>query len=118
MTAKEIGAFGENAACEYLKSKGYVFLDRNFSCKYGEIDIIMLDDKTIVFIEVKTRKNSSYGLASEFVDYRKQNRIRKTCISYTHSEDVDMRFDIVEVYYKINNEKPEITDFNHIENAF
>lgn len=115
---KEIGDFGEKAATEYLKNKGYVFLDRNFSCPYGEIDIIMLDESTTVFVEVKTRRGTSYGYASEFVDYRKQERIRKTCISYTHSEDVDMRFDIVEVYYKMIGEKPQIVGYNHIENAF
>ena len=115
---KETGDFGEKAATEYLKNKGYVFLDRNFSCPYGEIDIIMLDESTTVFVEVKTRKGTSYGYASEFVDYRKQQRIRKTCISYTRSEDVDMRFDIVEVYYKTVEGRPEVTGYNHIENAF
>ncbi len=118
MTAKEIGDFGERAACNYLKSKGYVFLDKNFTCKFGEIDLIMLDNTTTVFIEVKTRKSNSYGYASEFVDYRKQTRIQKTCICYTHSEDVDMRFDILEVYYKLNGDTPEVTEFNHIESAF
>ena len=118
MITKNIGDFGETAAANYLKEKGYIFLDKNFSCRFGEIDIIMLDKGTTVFIEVKTRKSSSYGYASEFVDYRKQQRIRKTCISYTHSEDVDMRFDIVEVYYKISDGKPYVTEFNHIENAF
>ena len=118
MTKKEIGELGEKAACDYLKSKGYIFLEKNFSSRFGEIDIIMLDGNTTVFVEVKTRKNSSYGYASEFVDYRKQQRIKKTCISYTHSEDADMRFDIAEVYYTIDNGVFRVTDLNHIENAF
>lgn len=115
---KEIGDFGEKIATDYLRKKGYVFLDRNYSCRFGEIDIIMLDDTTTVFVEVKTRKSTSYGYASEFVDYRKQERIRKTCISYTRSEDVDMRFDIVEVYYKMAGGELQATEINHIENAF
>lgn len=118
MNTKDIGNFGEDKARRYLQDKGYIFLDKNYSCHYGEIDIIMLDGSTTVFIEVKTRKTKSFGYAAEYVDYRKQERIRKTCISYTRSDDVDMRFDIVEVYYKIQNGNPVVTDINHIENAF
>lgn len=118
MNTKTIGDFGENAAREYLEKKGYIFLDKNYRTRYGEIDIIMLDNDTTVFIEVKTRKTSSFGFASEYVDYKKQDRIRKTCISYTRSEDVAMRFDIVEVYYKNSNDNLNVTKINHIENAF
>jgi len=118
MNTKSIGDFGEQEARKYLENKGYIFLDKNYRTRFGEIDIIMLDTDTTVFIEVKTRKSSSFGYASEYVDFRKQDRIRKTCISYTHSEDVAMRFDIVEVYYKNTNDNLTVTNINHIENAF
>lgn len=118
MTNREIGRWGEDTALEYLKNKGYVLLDRNFSRKWGEIDIIMLDGSTTVFVEVKTRKSAAFGYASEYVDCRKTERIRKTCISYLHTDDADMRFDVVEVYYKSIGEAPHVTQINHIDNAF
>ncbi len=114
-TTKEIGDFGEKAAAMHLKEKGYIIIEHNFRSRFGEIDIIARDiDGTYVFVEVKTRKNILYGRPSEYVDYRKQNKIRKTAMYYTHSDDVDMRFDIIEIIY--SNEKA--TEINHIENAF
>ena len=55
---KETGKLGEDIAVHYLKQNGYVILDRNFECRQGEIDIIALDKKEIVFIEVKTRTSN------------------------------------------------------------
>lgn len=118
-TTKTIGDFGENAAAMYLKHKGYTILERNFHSHFGEIDIIARDkDGFYVFVEVKTRKNTLYGRPSEYVDYKKQSRIRKTALYYTHSDSVDMRFDIVEIIYSQTNEESKIDEINHIENAF
>ena len=64
---KQLGNFGETEASNYLKSKGYVILDRNFRIRQGEIDIIALQQNILCFIEVKTRKNSDFGLACEAV---------------------------------------------------
>ena len=114
-TTKEIGDFGEKVASMYLKKKGYTILKNNFRSRFGEIDIIARDsDGTYVFVEVKTRRNTLYGRPSEYVDYRKQNKIRKTAMYYTHSDDVDMRFDIIEIIYF----QEKIEEINHIENAF
>ncbi len=118
-TTKAIGDFGEKAATIYLERKGYTILEHNFHSHFGEIDIIARDkDGFYVFVEVKTRKNTLYGRPSEYVDYKKQNRIRKTALYYTHSDNVDMRFDIVEVIYSVNNGKGKIDEVNHLENAF
>ncbi len=57
----ELGILGEQIATNYLKSQNYEILNRNFSCKQGEIDIIAKDNKEYVFVEVKTRTNSDYG---------------------------------------------------------
>ena len=74
MTYKQdIGSLGEDAAAVYLKEKGYNVIQRNFRCKTGEIDIICVKDGCTVFVEVKTRKNSLYGSAAEFVNYYKLN---------------------------------------------
>lgn len=118
MDKQEIGYFGESAACEYLSKKGYLIENRNFRRTYGEIDIVALDrDGCRVFVEVKTRKNANFGYASEFVNYSKQDKIRRTAYSYCGGECY-MRFDIVEVYYKLVGDRMEITEINHIEDAF
>ena len=114
ITSQEIGSLGEQAACEYLKSKGYFILQRNFRCNAGEIDIIGVLGGCTVFFEVKTRKNSLYGNAAEFVDFRKQAKIKKTAMYFLKNDDADFRFDVIEVYHS----NGKVQKINHIENAF
>lgn len=115
MTYKqEIGNFGEDAAADYLKEKGYNIIQRNFRCKTGEIDIICVKGGCTVFVEVKTRKNSLYGSAAEFVNYHKQVKIKRAAMYFIKNQDADMRFDVIEVYHKDG----KITEINHIKDAF
>ena len=114
MKTQPIGNLGEDAAAEYLRQNGYLVLQRNFRCKTGEIDIIAIENGCTVFVEVKTRKNSNYGTAAEFVTFSKQEKIRKAAMYFLKSDDADMRFDVIEVYH--NN--MTITEINHIKNAF
>ena len=118
MTTKQIGDFGEDAACRYLESKNMTVLKRNYHERGGEIDIIAKDGDAIVFVEVKTRISRAYGEPSEFVDYRKQEKIMKTAVSYLGTDDIDMRFDVVEVLYSKTGENLAVTEINHIEGAF
>ncbi|MDD6484659.1 MAG: YraN family protein [Clostridiales bacterium] len=117
MNKRTIGDFGERAARKYLEYKGYEIEECNFSLKCGEIDIIARDNETLVFAEVKTRKSSEYGAAAEFVDAGKQERLRRTALMYAGA-NADMRFDVIEVYYKILDNRAELTKINHIKNAF
>lgn len=114
----EIGTLGENAACNYLIKNGYTIQKRNFRLKCGEIDIIAKKDGCVVFVEVKTRRSAMYGQPSEYVDYRKQAKIRKTAMCYIKSLDTDMRFDVIEVLYDNTYGRFEVKSINHIENAF
>lgn len=66
-----IGNYGENLACSYLKKEGYKIVERNFRIRGGEIDIIALDGKTLVYVEVKTRTSRKFGLPEESVNYYK-----------------------------------------------
>ena len=118
MNTKEIGDFGENAAEEYLLNSDYEILERNFRLKFAEVDIIAEKDGCIVFIEVKTRKSNLFGEPSEYVDYRKQQRIRKAASFYANVETTEMRFDVIEVFYEQKYGKMLLTKINHIENAF
>ena len=115
---KEIGDLGETAACEYLMGHGYTIIRRNFRLKCGEIDIIAKKDGCMVFVEVKTRRSAAYGQPSEYVDFRKQEKIRRTALCYIKSLDTDMRFDVIEVMYANVHGQFVIKSINHIENAF
>lgn len=77
MTDKnKLGFSGEELAAEMMKNKGYYIIARNYTCPYGEIDIIASKDKTVAFAEVKTRTSELYGVPAEAVDLRKQKRIK------------------------------------------
>lgn len=113
------GAWGEALAAEYLRKKWYRILAANYRTKFGEIDLIACNRKYLVFVEVKLRKNADFALAREFVDYRKQDRIRATASMYlsAHPTLLQPRFDVIEIYAPdgMDTRRPEI---NHLEDAF
>lgn len=94
------GAWGEDIAARCLRKKGYKILDRNYSCRFGEVDIIACKGELLVFAEVKTRKNGQHGLPREFVTAAKQARLLRTAEHYlmAHESDLQPRFDVLEVY--------------------
>ena len=118
MTTKQIGDFGEEQACRVLENNGIKVLKRNYHERGGEIDIIAKDGDTVVFAEVKTRISKEYGMPAEFVDYKKQEKIIKTAVSYLGTDDVDMRFDVIEVMYKLAGDAAVAIEINHIKDAF
>ena len=118
MSTKEIGDFGESAAAAYLEDNEYEILERNYRVKCGEIDIIAEKDGCVVFTEVKTRKNNIFGEPSEYVDYRKQKRIKMAASLYADIEYTEMRFDVIEVFYQIVDGNMSVSETKHIEDAF
>ena len=74
---KTIGNLGEELATEILKANGYYIIRRNFSCPYGEIDIVAIKNKVLSFIEVKTRSSNQYGAPSEAVDLKKKKTYKE-----------------------------------------
>ena len=116
---KLLGAFGEDAACRYLKRHGYRIEGRNYSCRFGEIDIIARDRRYVVFVEVKLRRDASHGTAAEFVTLPKQRRVIAAAERWLqqHPTDLQPRFDVVEVYAPdgLETKKPEIY---HLEDAY
>ena len=113
--SRVIGNAAENAAAEWIeKNKGYIALERNYSCAAGEIDIIAKDKDTTVFIEVKYRKNTEKGYPSEAVTELKQKRIIRTAMAYVVENNTDnIRFDVAEIV-----EKDGRKYIRYIENAF
>ena len=116
MDKRLLGEYGEIIAARYLRKHGYIIVEGNYSCKFGEIDIVAEDKKYVVFVEVKTRSEGMRYSPSDAVDSAKRARIVATSQFYLKSYDLirQPRFDIIEVYFKDD----EPVKINHIENAF
>ena len=119
MEKKELGTWGEDKAAFYLRKKGYTVIEKNFSCRFGEIDIIAKKGGMVAFVEVKLRKNNDFAAAREFVTYSKQRRIISTAQLWMMKNESELqpRFDVIEIYAPqgTSTRRPEIT---HIEDAF
>lgn len=114
---KRLGKLGETLAADYLTKRGFHILARNFYIRYGEIDIIALNDDTLIFIEVKTRIDETFGLPEEAVTQRKLKEIIKTAEYYkmTHRNLPDlMRIDVVAIELHSDDSLKAI---RHIENV-
>lgn len=114
---QKTGNRGETLACTILKKKGYEILERNYRYGHGEIDIIARDGETLVFVEVKSRKNLEFGPPELGVTKGKQRQVRKIAEAYLYEKnikDTECRLDVVAILFR-GKEKPKI---NHIINAF
>lgn len=134
--SNELGAQVENLAEKWLRKKGLKLLHKNFRCKCGEIDLIMLDKNTIAFIEVRLRTNKSFATGAETVTYQKQQKIINTANYYlqrnTKMIERPIRFDVISVSRKqtgtidigssgiknADTKKSSHADFDWIVNAF
>ena len=96
-----LGRWGEKRCQRFLKRKGLKTLTRNFSCKTGEIDLIMVDtDRTIVFVEVRTRADETFGSAESSITFAKKSRLIRTARYLLAKHDIDdrpFRFDVVAI---------------------
>lgn len=94
------GGFGEEMALNMLLKTGMKLLKKNFRCRFGEVDLILRDKETLVFVEVKLRKDTSHGLAAEAVNYSKQKKIIRVAQYYLQGcglKNPFVRFDVVGV---------------------
>lgn len=82
MNTRELGRYGEDAALRYLEERGYRLIARNFYCRYGELDLIMQQGRQLVFVEVKARTSSRYGLPEDAVNPQKLRRLRQAIAVY------------------------------------
>jgi len=106
------GEKSEHQAYHYLLQQGLQLVEKNFSCKYGEIDLIMREANILVIVEVRFRKSNKYGGALESISQKKQSRIIATTQYYLSSHKIDslIRFDVI----TMSNDH----DINWIKNAF
>lgn len=101
LNTRFMGKKSEDLAVTFLRKQGYAILTQNFRCRLGEIDIIARQGNEIVFVEVKSRSNSNFGLPQESVTKTKQDRIRKVALYYLKLNclmEQSCRFDVVCVY--------------------
>jgi len=97
---KILGNIGEIKSCEYLESAGYLIIEKNFRCIYGEIDIIAKRENIICFVEVKTRTSSNYGEPQESVNPVKTGRIKKVATYYLglkYLDGFELSFDVITI---------------------
>ena len=111
-----LGKEGERVAEQYLKNKGYKLVERNYRCPVGELDLIVLDRRVVVFVEVKTRSGHGYGSPLEAVEFRKQRKMIQAAQYFLSAKKLhqrDARFDVVGISWP--GREPVV---EHIENAF
>ncbi len=115
---KPLGARGEEAAPRYLKRLGYQIVARGDRLKPGEIDLVAVDRRTVVFVEVKTRESADAGHPSEAVDAAKQRRLTRAAVTFLKRHGLlesPARFDVIAVIWPAGQRHPTI---EHIQSAF
>ncbi len=115
---KPLGYLGERAAEKFLKRKGYKIVARGLRLRGEELDLIAVDGRTVVFVEVKTRRGPRFGHPTEAVDERKQRRLTRGALVFLKRHgllEYRCRFDIVAVTWPKGTRKPTI---EHFPNAF
>ena len=113
------GRLGEQLTAEHLEEKGYEIVERNFKCRFGEIDIIAADRHYVVFVEVKLRASDRFVRAGAYVTPAKQARIRTAASLWLaeHETELQPRFDVIEIYGDADTPRRQCR-INQIENAF
>jgi putative endonuclease len=113
---KVLGIEGENVAVKFLEKKGYRIIRRNYKTHIGEIDIIAQDGNTIVFVEVKTRGNESFGKPFEAVNKRKRQKLKNLALLYLKNQgrEFPVRFDVLSIFCSDKGKK----EIEHIKDAF
>lgn len=119
VTSRQQGEYTEQLACDYLQQQGLRLVEKNFNCKCGEIDLIMQHNDSLVFVEVRYRRNNDYGSAAESVTRNKQQKLLNSAAFYLQKNPAfnnrPARFDIVSITGPLQQAN---IDINWIENAF
>jgi putative endonuclease len=111
-----LGQEGERLAERYLQKKGYKLVERNYRCAVGELDLIVLDRRVVVFVEVKTRTGHGFGSPLEAVEFRKQRKMIQAAQFFLSAKGLqqrEARFDVIGISWP--GREPVV---EHIENAF
>jgi putative endonuclease len=114
-TRAQIGSRGEDLAADYLRGDGFAILDRNWRCRYGELDIIAADGEVLVFVEVKTRTGRAFGTPAEAVTHAKLRRLRRLAGIWLAAQGgswPSVRIDVIEI--RLGGSAPEVTHIHGV----
>ncbi len=115
---QSLGERGEDAAAKFLKRQGFKILARSVDSRLGELDIVAVDGRTVVFVEVKTRRSDDAGRPSEAIDSRKERRMTQSSLAYLKANrllNYSARFDVVAITWPEGAQQPTI---EHYKDAF
>jgi len=118
MRQSTLGERGERAAARFLRRRGYALIATRHRHRYGEIDIIAADGRTVVFVEVKTRRSEEHGRPAEAIDVTRQARLTRAALAFMKSHgllEYSSRFDVIEVIWPAGERRPTI---RHLIDAF
>jgi putative endonuclease len=115
-----LGSRGEQCALEHLERLGYALVARNHRTRFGELDLVVRDERTLVFVEVKTRRASRPGAVWDALDERKRRQVRQMARAYLHDTPTrpsvaDIRFDAIGV---VLDARGQLVRLEHLEAAF
>jgi putative endonuclease len=114
---KTFGNMGENLAAVFLRDKGYQLLDRNYHTRFGELDLVMLENEMVVFVEVKTRTSKKFGSPEDSINSSKMEHLQNAGLlwlqEHPKSPD-DWRIDVVSIFM---DRTGKIFDIKHFINA-
>lgn len=117
--SRRLGRWGEDLAAAFLEQQGYRIVDRNWKCRFGELDLVAEGGGFLCFVEVKLRRSNRFGTGAEQVDRRKREKLRTAAELYLqeHPAVLQPRFDVIEVLAPngLGTKNPKI---RHIEGAF
>ena len=111
-----LGQRGESFAARFLKKQGYRILARSDRQRWGEIDLIALDGRTLVFVEVKTRRSHEKGHPADAVDEAKQRRLTRLALIYLKQHgllEYPVRFDVVAITWAAERQTPQVQHYRH-----
>lgn len=118
LSPRSLGELGERAAARYLEARGFTIVARSHRDKLSEIDLIAVEGRTVVFVEVKTRASTDHGRPEEAVDRDKQQRLTRAALAFLKKKGLlkhAARFDVVAIVWPDDKSPPAIT---HFRNAF
>lgn len=113
-TNRQTGFLAENLAADALLKKGYQIIERNFSNRFGEIDIIAKDNDLLVFVEVKAKKGIEFGTPEEMITAHKLKRVQHMATIYMRGKILPCRIDVVAIVFSQNNEVQTLTHYENV----
>jgi len=114
------GKIGEEIAARHLRNKGFKILEQNFNTRFGELDLICIDNNILVFVEVKLKVGESFGTPEEMVSSRKLFQVQRTAQSYLlknrdlQAQYPQHRIDVVAIVVNINKEVERVDHYENV----